>query len=259
MGGIASNKPIVGMAASYTANGPSGYWQWPPTAGSSTTDSAVLRVAEGGVPTADRRYGAHARRRWLLDGGGRRRHVQFGDAQFYGSVGATPEQAVVGMAPTPDGGGYWLVAADGGIFSYGDALFHGSAGNLPLVQPMVGMAAMPDGGGYWFSAADGGLFNYGNAPFYGSGTGLGLGEVVGHGHRRRTHAPGVRRRSGHPTPPGTAGRGQRRMVPHPVRGATSPGPEADLSPCSPESLGHGDPRCRVQGLLPELSTVLFMV
>jgi len=35
---------------------------------------------------------------------------------------------VVGMAATPDGGGYWLVATDGGIFAYGDAGFHGSPG-----------------------------------------------------------------------------------------------------------------------------------
>ena len=64
------------------------------------------------------------------------------------------------MAPTPDGNGYWLVASDGGIFSYGDAQFQGSAGSLHLNQPIVGMAAMPDGSGYWFTAADGGLFNY---------------------------------------------------------------------------------------------------
>jgi hypothetical protein len=30
------------------------------------------------------------------------------------------------MASTPDGGGYWLVAADGGVFSFGDAGFFGS-------------------------------------------------------------------------------------------------------------------------------------
>ena len=34
---------------------------------------------------------------------------------------------MVGMAATPDGGGYWLVASDGGMFSYGDAEFYGSA------------------------------------------------------------------------------------------------------------------------------------
>ena len=35
---------------------------------------------------------------------------------------------------TQDGGGYWLVASDGGIFTYGDAGFHGSAGALPPQQ-----------------------------------------------------------------------------------------------------------------------------
>ena len=35
---------------------------------------------------------------------------------------------VVGMAATPDGNGYWLVASDGGIFAYGDAQFYGSTG-----------------------------------------------------------------------------------------------------------------------------------
>jgi hypothetical protein len=70
------------------------------------------------------------------------------------------------------------VASDGGVFTYGDATFQGSAGGLKLNQPIVAMAPMPDGGGYWFSAVDGGLFNYGTAPFLGSGTGIGLGTVV---------------------------------------------------------------------------------
>ena len=72
------------------------------------------------------------------------------------------------MAPTHDGGGYWLVARDGGIFSYGDASFHGSTGSIHLNKPVVGMAATPDGGGYWLVASDGGIFNYGDATFYGS-------------------------------------------------------------------------------------------
>ena len=49
-------------------------------------------------------------------------------------------------------GGYWLAAADGGVFSFGDAGFHGSAGNIRLVKPVVGMAATPDDGGYWLVA-----------------------------------------------------------------------------------------------------------
>jgi hypothetical protein len=44
------------------------------------------------------------------------------------------------MATTKAGGGYWLVASDGGIFAYGDAGFSGSMGGLPLNRPVVGMA-----------------------------------------------------------------------------------------------------------------------
>ena len=72
------------------------------------------------------------------------------------------------MAATPDGGGYWMVAADGGIFAFGDAPFYGSTGSIHLNQPIVGMAPTPDGGGYWMVAADGGIFTFGDAPFYGS-------------------------------------------------------------------------------------------
>jgi hypothetical protein len=78
------------------------------------------------------------------------------------------------MAPTPDGNGYWLVASDGGIFSYGDANFFGSTGSIHLNQPIVGMAPTPDGNGYWLVAFDGGVFNYGDAGYYGSTAGDGL-------------------------------------------------------------------------------------
>ena len=84
------------------------------------------------------------------------------------SSGGGLNKPIVGMAATPDGKGYWLVASDGGIFNYGDANFYGSAGSVPLNQPIVGMAATPDGKGYWLVASDGGIFNYGDANFYGS-------------------------------------------------------------------------------------------
>ena len=35
--------------------------------------------------------------------------------------------------------GYWLVASDGGVFSFGDANFHGSTGALRLNSPIVAM------------------------------------------------------------------------------------------------------------------------
>jgi hypothetical protein len=44
------------------------------------------------------------------------------------------------MAATPSGQGYWLAAADGGIFGFGDAGFFGSAGAVHLNKPIVGMA-----------------------------------------------------------------------------------------------------------------------
>ncbi len=64
--------------------------------------------------------------------------------------------------------GYWFVAADGGIFAFGNAGFFGSTGNLRLRQPIVGMAASPSGKGYWLVAADGGIFAFGDAGFFGS-------------------------------------------------------------------------------------------
>ena len=66
---------------------------------------------------------------------------------------------VVGIAATPDGGGYWLVASDGGVFSFGDAHFFGSMGGRHLNQPIVGITPTPDGGGYWLVASDGGIFS----------------------------------------------------------------------------------------------------
>ncbi|MGH9181977.1 MAG: hypothetical protein ACRDY5_09715, partial [Acidimicrobiales bacterium] len=78
--------------------------------------------------------------------------LAFGDARFFGSTGAGRlNQAIVGMAVTPSGNGYWLVAADGGVFGFGDARFFGSTG------------ATPSGNGYWLAARDGGVLGFGDA------------------------------------------------------------------------------------------------
>jgi cell wall-associated NlpC family hydrolase len=96
----------------------------------------------------------------------------FGDAGFAGSTGSLAlNRPIVAMAPTADGGGYWLVASDGGVFAFGDAGFHGSTGGLRLQQPIIGMASTSDGGGYRMVAADGGVFAFGDAGFYGSAAG----------------------------------------------------------------------------------------
>ena len=98
---------------------------------------------------------------------------------YLGDLSATLlNQPIVGMAQTADGGGYWLVAADGGIFAFGDAGFYGSTGNLTLNKPIVGMAATPDGKGYWLVASDGGIFAFGDAAFYGSMGGAPLNQPI---------------------------------------------------------------------------------
>jgi hypothetical protein len=74
-------------------------------------------------------------------------------------------------------GGYELAGADGGVFNFGSAQFHGNTysdgltgltGAHPLAAPIVGIAATPNGQGYWLVGADGGVFNFGDAPFHGS-------------------------------------------------------------------------------------------
>jgi hypothetical protein len=60
------------------------------------------------------------------------------------------------------------VAADGGVFSFGDAGYQGSEGGKPLDKPVVGIQSTPDGLGYWLVAADGGIFSFGDAGYFGS-------------------------------------------------------------------------------------------
>jgi L-ascorbate metabolism protein UlaG (beta-lactamase superfamily) len=94
------------------------------------------------------------------------------------------QQPVVGITPTENRSGYWLVAADGGVFSFGDAGYFGSvpgsglepadvAGGPHLSAPIVGMASSTDGKGYFMVAADGGVFAFGDATYEGSCPSLG--------------------------------------------------------------------------------------
>jgi hypothetical protein len=85
---------------------------------------------------------------------------------------------LVAMAVTSDGGGYWLVASDGGVFAEGDAAFEGSTGGMALNKPIVAMAPTPDGKGYWLVASDGGVFAEGDAPFEGSTGGMALNKPI---------------------------------------------------------------------------------
>ncbi len=91
---------------------------------------------------------------------------------------AATVQAVVGMAATPDGKGYWLVDNLGGVYAYGDAPFHGSLYGTKLAQPIVGVAATATGNGYWLVAADGGIFAFGDAGFDGSAGSIALSKPI---------------------------------------------------------------------------------
>lgn len=74
------------------------------------------------------------------------------------------------IVSTKTGKGYWIFAADGGVFAYGDAQFKGSPPGYGIkpVQPIVDADVTPTDGGYWLLGADGGVFSFGDAPFLGA-------------------------------------------------------------------------------------------
>lgn len=116
--------------------------------------------------------------------------VPFGDASWFGDgTGITqccgswpPFGSAIdyfsGIASTPDGGGYWLVGIDGGVFAYGNATFYGSMGNHRPNEPVDGIARTNDGRGYWLVSYDGGVFAFGDAAFSGSMGGQPLNSIM---------------------------------------------------------------------------------
>jgi hypothetical protein len=91
-----------------------------------------------------------------------------GLATYFGSLVSRHLTApIVGIASTPDGNGYWLVASNGGVFAFGDANLPGTMVPKHLNAPIVSITPDVSTGGYWLTAADGGVFNF-NAPFEGS-------------------------------------------------------------------------------------------
>lgn len=88
-------------------------------------------------------------------------------------VAALPVAADV--ISTSTGNGYWQVASDGGVFSYGDAQFYGSLPGLGIrTTSIMGMARTPSNAGYWLVGTDGGVFAFGDAVFAGSLPGLNI-------------------------------------------------------------------------------------
>ena len=137
-------------------------------------DRPALRAGELVVALSPTPTGAGY---WLFTTTGRT--LAYGDAVFAGDLtkvigpDGTPASdhlngPVVDAIATPTGGGYWMVASDGGIFTFGDARFLGSLGALRLNAPVVGLAPTPSNDGYWLVATDGGIFAFGDAGFFGS-------------------------------------------------------------------------------------------
>ena len=116
---------------------------------------------------------------WLVasDGG----IFSFGNAGYYGSIpglgfapaGSTnPKRLnapIVGMVPSADGAGYFMVASDGGVFAFGDAKFEGSCPGIGGCSGAA-VAVMPDasGNGYWLVTATGHVYAFGDAVNYGA-------------------------------------------------------------------------------------------
>ena len=94
--------------------------------------------------------------------------TSFGDGPPAGSAPAGLAAPIVNVSGTPDHRGYRMIGADGGVFSFGDAAFFGSTGNIKLNQPVIALAPTPTLRGYWLVAEDGGVFSFGDAKFFGS-------------------------------------------------------------------------------------------
>ncbi len=78
---------------------------------------------------------------------------------------------------TPDGGGYYILDANGQVFAYGDA--NGGLGNVTPgptggLNPATAIFATSDNGGYWVADALGKVFTFGDAPADGDMSGTHL-------------------------------------------------------------------------------------
>ena len=66
--------------------------------------------------------------------------------RYYGSTyGMKNTAPIVALASSPSGYGYFEIAADGGVFSFGDAVFRGSLAGQALAAPIVAATYTDDG------------------------------------------------------------------------------------------------------------------
>ena len=89
-----------------------------------------------------------------------------------------PGEVAVGVAPRPQGDGYWIALRNGKVIAVGGAQPLGDASAVPLNRGIVGISSTASGHGYWLVAGDGGIFSFGDAVFFGSMGGTTLNQPV---------------------------------------------------------------------------------
>jgi hypothetical protein len=90
----------------------------------------------------------------------------FGNVAVCGSLPVRyASGAVVGIAATPDGGGYWIANRGGQVYAFGDAKLFGPAHKV--APDIVSIAASPYRLGYWLVGSHGEVYAFGDAKFYG--------------------------------------------------------------------------------------------
>ena len=112
---------------------------------------------------------------WILHDDG---SVDALDAPHYGDLRTTNVNLAAGVravaiTETHSGNGYWILDSAGVVYTFGDAVNHGSMAGVALAAPIISMSALPTGDGYWLLGSDGGVFSF-KAGFYGSTGGMRL-------------------------------------------------------------------------------------
>jgi surface antigen len=171
--GAPSNPPPPGARGYWLVGSDGGVFSFGASTFYGSTGSVGLqRPVVAITPTADR--GGY----WLVasDGG----TFSFGDSNYFGSIpgiGLAPADSsvrprlnapILGMVPSSDGQGYFLVGSDGGVFAFGDATFQGSCPGIGGCLTKA-VAVVPDatGKGYWLITQSGGVYIFGDATYYG--------------------------------------------------------------------------------------------
>ena len=95
------------------------------------------------------------------------------------SPGEPGTPGVVAAVRTYDGGGYYLLYANGAVYSAGDAINYGSAvGDVGGFNPATTIFTTADGAGYWIVSANGSVITEGDAPYEGSANTLHLNGAI---------------------------------------------------------------------------------